>query len=519
MQEKISMLKVREILRLKYEHGLSARQIGLSCNVGRQTVSNYLMLARTSGINWAEDKNISDTELESKIYKSRKKEFENTGKDKIIPDFGYIHEELKKKGVTLLLLWSEYKQEHPEKGYQYEMFCLLYNRWKQKLNISMKQRHKAGEKLFVDYCDGINIVDRETGQKQQTELFVSVWGASNYTYAEASISQDQQDWLMSHVRAFEYFGCVPHIVVPDNLKAGVSKTCKYEPEINRSYLDLAQHYGIAVIPARVRRPKDKAKVEVAVLIAQRWILACLRNRIFYNLNELNQAIRELLDKLNNKKMQKLNKSRKELFESLDKPAALALNTRRYEYARWQIARVNIDYHIEIDKHYYSVPCQLIHEQVAVRINETTIEVFYKGIRQASHVRSYKKYDYTTNPEHMPEAHRKYLDQTPSKMIKKAEAIGPNTVEVIKNIFERRKYIQQNYRSCMGLMRLCEYYGRERLENACKRAVRFGVFSYQNIKAILVHKLDKQVDMFGNMPGSISPMHENVRGEDYYNNGV
>ena len=518
MQEKISMIKMREILRLRYENELSARQIGLSCNVGRQTVSNYLALAKRSGINWAADKTLNDTQLEEKLSSSQKKGCSEPGTVRTAPDFEYLHNELKKKGVTLQLLWAEYKQENIDTGYQYEMFCLLYSRWKKKLTICMRQTHKAGEKLFVDYCDGPGIVDRDTGQVKPTELFVGAWGASSYTYAEASFTQSTQDWLMSHVRAFEYFGCAPHIVVPDNLKSGINKACRYEPEINRSYLCLAQHYGFAVIPARVAKPKDKAKVEAAVLLAQRWILACLRNRIFYSLSEFNQSVGELLEKLNHRKMQKINKSRKELFESLDKPAALALPGVRYEYADWKKCRVNVDYHIDINSHYYSVAYQLIHESVDARITENTVEIFYKGSRQASHVRSYEKCSYTTNPEHMPESHRKYLDQTPSKMLTRAETVGPNTVEVIKNIFERRIFIQQSHRSCLGIMRLLEYYGKERLENACKRAVKFKVFSYRNIKAILVKGLDKQSDLSSSKIENISPVHENIRGEGYYKPG-
>lgn len=517
MQEKISMLKTREILRLKYENHLTVRQIGQSCNVGRQTVSNYIILAKRSGVNWAQDKALSDMELEEKLYRSRWEErLKVDVENRPLPDFEYIHRERKKRGVTLLLLWAEYTQDNPS-GYRYEMFCLLYKKWKKKLSICMRQNHKAGEKLFVDYCDGIGITNRDTGEIKETELFVAAWGASSYTYAEASLSQKKQDWLMSHVRAFEYFERVPRIVVPDNLKAGVNKACRYEPEINRSYTELAEHYGFVVIPARPYRAKDKATVEAAVLLAQRWILACLRNRVFYSLGELNSAIRELLEKLNSRKMQKLKVSRKEQYENMDKQAALPLTAGRYEYADWKICRVNIDYHVEIHSNYYSVPYQLRHEQINARITENTVEIFYKGKRQTSHVRSYAKWTPVTKKEHMPPEHRKYLDQTPSKMLKAAEKVGPNTVEVVKSIFASRKYIQQSYRTCMGIMRLREYYGAERLENACCRAVKYRVSSYRNIKAILTGGLDKQTDLFGHKRNM--PLHENIRGKGYYNGGI
>jgi transposase len=421
----------------------------------------------------------------------------------------------------MALLHQEYKEEHKEAGYELSFFCEIYQRWKKKLNICMRQDHKAGEKLFVDYCkgDGIGIINRDTGEITKTQLYVAVWGASNYTYAEASYSQEKKDWLMSHVRAFEYYGCVPHITVPDNLKSGVKDACLYEPEINRSYTELAEQYGFTVIPARKFRPKDKAKVEKGVNMAQRWILACLRNRKFYGLAELNEAIWELLVKLNNKKLRKIGKTRKEVFEELDKPAALPLPEKRYEYADWKICRVNIDYHVEIDSNYYSAPYQLVHEQVYVRITASVVEVFYKHKRIASHVRSYGKWKPVTKNEHMPPAHQKYLDQTPSKLISWAEKVGPNTVEVIKNIFESRTHIQQSYRSCLGIQRLEGHYGRERIENACKRAVNYRVYSYKSIKTILVGGLDKQTDWMNTKSSADMPAHENIRGEGYYNDGV
>jgi len=350
-QIRVSMDKLREILRLKYECGLSNRQAGASCGISRQTVSNYWAQAQQAGIDWERDKQLSDTELEQRLYGNGLA----VQPAKELPDFQYLFQELKRPHVTMQLLWQEYKEENPD-GYQYSWFNEIYREWRKKLNICMRQEHRAGEKMFIDYCDGPFITAPETGEKIPTQLFVSVWGASNYTYAEASFTQEKEAWLMSNVRAFEYSGCVPCIVVPDNLKSGVTKACRYEPYINRSYHDMCQHYGTTVIPARPYRAKDKAKVEAGVLVAQRWILACLRNRTFYRLSDLNQAIRELLEKLNNRNMQKLKCSRKHMFETLDKPAALPLVSQRYEYAEWRKARVNIDYHIEAFSHYYSVPC-------------------------------------------------------------------------------------------------------------------------------------------------------------------
>ncbi|PIV20548.1 MAG: IS21 family transposase [Deltaproteobacteria bacterium CG03_land_8_20_14_0_80_45_14] len=510
-QKRTSMCKIREILRLKYELGLSNRPVAKSCGVGRRAVSEYWKLAQESGLDWAEAQRLSDTELEERLFRQGR----TTG-EKTQPDWNYIYQEMKRPHVTLQLLWQEYREENME-GYQYSWFNELYNQWRKKLNICMRQEHRAGEKLFIDYCDGMPIINRETAEKIATQLFVGVWGASNYTYAEASFTQEKQEWIMAHVRAFEYYGCVPYILVPDNLKSGVVKACRYEPDINRTYLELARHYHTTVIPARPYRAKDKAKVEAGVLMAQRWILACLRNRKFYSLAELNQAIRELLERLNNRQMRKLHRSRKEMFETLDKIAALPLPERRYEYADWKKPRVNIDYHIEVESHYYSVPYQLAHQQVDVRITAKTIEVFFKCQRQASHPRSYVKYGYTTLVEHMPESHRKYLEWTPTRILGWAEKTGPCTKELVKTIIESKQHPEQAYRSCLGIFRLEKYYPKERIENASKRALKYRICSYQSMKSILATGLDKQADLFYGSGNLISPEHQNIRGESYYRN--
>ena len=508
-RERIGMVKIREILRLKYELGMSNRQIAVSCGAGRRAVSEYLVRAAGAGVTWTDAQKLSDTDLEGLLFKQRG----SAGK-KSEPDWNYIYKELKRPHVTQELLWQEHKEENPD-GCQYSWFNEQYGRWRKRLNISMRQEHRAGEKMFVDYCDGLYVTDRETGEKIPTELFVSVWGASNYTYAEASFSQGKESWLMAHVRAFEYSGCVPRTVVPDNLKAGVTKACRYEPEINRTYLDMAQHYGTMIIPARPGKPKDKAKVEVGVQVAQRWILACLRNRTFYSLREMNDAIGPLREKLNNRQMRKLNRSRKELFETLDKPAALALVGQRYEYADWHQARVNIDYHIEIGKHWYSVPYQLIHEQVDVRISGHTVEVFYKNKRITSHARTCRKGGYTTKPEHLPPAHRAHLEWTPERIVEWAGKTGACTKEVVTIIIASKKYPELAYRSCLGIFRLQRQYPKERIENAARRALKYRTCTYQNMKAILAHGLDQQTDVFS-VPGTlISPMHENIRGQEYY----
>jgi transposase len=504
------MEKLREILRLKYDCGFSDRQVSESCGVSRRTVSIYWKQAQVSGLTWLEAKNMNDIDLEKAVWG---RDRPNKQVPDNMPDFNYLYKEMKRPHVTLQLLWQEYKEENPE-GCQYSWFVEKYRLWKKTLNISMRQEHRAGEKMFIDFCDGLFITNQKTGEKTPTELFVSVWGASCYTYAEACSTQKKESWLMAHVRSFEYSGCVPHLIVPDNLKSGVSRPCRYEPDINRTYMYMAQHYGTTILPTRPSRPKDKAKVENAVLVAQRWILACLRNRTFYSLAELNEFIKPLLEKMNNKTMQKLQRTRKELFETLDKPAALPLPERRYEYADWKKARVNIDYHVEVLCHYYSVPYQLIHKEMDVRITDQTIEVFYKNKRLTSHVRSNVKCAHTTKPEHMPEAHRKHLEWTPERIIDWASKTGECTKEVVKTILESKKHPEQTYRSCLGIFRLQRYYPTERIENAARRALKFRTCTYQNMKAILTNGMDKQPDMFP-WPDNISPMHENIRGHQYY----
>jgi transposase len=365
------MRKIKEVLRLKYDCGISEREISRSCQVSRSTVADYLRRAAAAKLTWTEASALTQTRLEERLFPTE--HIPSTVK-RPPPDCEYIYDELRtyrKFNLTLSQLWLEYKEKHPD-GYQYTQFCEHYWRWRKKLDYCMRQEHRGGEKLFIDYSDGLSIVDMVTGEFILTQLFLAVWGASNYTYAEATLSQTLPDWIGSHRRAFEYFRCSPRVLVPDNLKSGVSKACKYEPELNPTYSDMAEHYGCAVLPARPRKPRDKAKVESGVLIAQRWILAVLRHRTFYSLAELNAAIRECLERLNTRPLRQAKKSRRELFEAIDRPNALPLAQRPYEYAEWYKAKVQLNYHIEVDRHYYSVPYQLLHEGLDIRLTATIV---------------------------------------------------------------------------------------------------------------------------------------------------
>jgi transposase len=430
----------------------------------------------------------------------------------------YLHQERKKKGVTLQLLWHEYKEGNPE-GYQYSQFCELYRKWLDKLDVCLRQEYRAGEKLFVDYAgQTIPLQDSLTGQTHPAYLFVATLGASNYTFAEATLTQDLPSWIQSHVHAFEFFAGVPEILIPDNLKTGVTHPCRYEPDINPTYLELAEHYGCAVIPTRTGKPKDKAKVESAVLIAERWILAALRNQTFFSLEELNQAIREKLQEFNLRKFQKLETTRKELFENLDRLALKPLPEAPYEYAEWKKATVNIDYHIEVDGHYYSVPYQLVKESVEIRFTSTTVEVLFKNRRVASHARSYRRGSYTTLKEHMPKAHQQHLEWTPSRIIRWAAQTGPHTEKLITQILETKPHPQQGFRSCLGIIRLGKQYPKERLEAACAYALSIHGFFYKSVQSILKNGLDQKHTLLPKKADPTLPLplqHPNIRGKEYY----
>jgi transposase len=417
-----------------------------------------------------------------------------------------------RKHMTLFLLWHEYKQAHPL-GYQYSRYCDLYRDWAGRRSIWMRQDHKAGERMFVDYAGGtVAVVDRETGDVRQAQVFVAALGASSYTYAEATWTQGTGDWVGAHVRAFEYFDGVPALVVSDNLRTGVSRACRYEPGINATYAECLTHYGSAALPTRVGRPQDKAKVESAVQVTQRWILARLRNRTFFSLSELNAAIRALLEDLNTRRFRKLPGTRRSQYETLDRPALLALPAERYELAEWRKVRPNLDYHVEIEGHYYSVPYQLCGVELEARITARVVECFHKGRRVASHVRSSERGRHTTAKEHMPKAHQAYLEWTPERIAQWTGQAGPATRELVDRIIASRPHPQQGFRSAVGIMRLGKIYGPERLEAAAARALRFGALSYRSLASILKCGLDHAADTAAD---ARSIAHPNIRGAAYF----
>ena len=507
---RLSMRKIKEVLRLKWANNLSDRMIAQSCNISRTAVANYVERATAAGLSWPMPDTLKDVELERLLFPGLRK----PSLDRALPDWLKTHQELQKKNVTLFLLWQEYREQHP-KGYQYSWFCDQYRSWLGQRDLSMRQTHRAGEKLFVDYAGHtFPVIDPRTGEIRSTQIFVAVLGASNYTYAEATWTQALPDWIGSHQRCFNFLGGLPELVVPDNLRSGVTKAHRYEPDINPTYLEMARHYGIAIVPARVRKPKDKAKAEVGVQIVERWILASLRHQQFFSLNDLNQAIQSLVMKLNQRPFKKLPGSRSELFHALEKPVLKALPIASYVYAEWKLVRVHIDYHVEIDGHCYSVPYRLVKQQLDARMTENTIEVFSKGERIASHPRSRQKGHHTTLNAHRPEAHQHYGNWSPERFINWATKIGSATRQVIEGVLHRQHYPEQGYRSCLGILRLANTYSDVRLEAACKRGLLLGTCRYKSIESILKHGLDNQSVVVVE-ESELPQQHENVGGSTYY----
>ncbi len=521
MSERLTMRKIREALRLHEACGRSQREIASSLSTAVGTICGYLQRAKAAGATWEVVQSMSDSEVEALLYCDAGR---NQPARRAAIDYGHVHHELHKSTATLELLWSEYQEGVAARGgglkpYQYSQFCELYGAWRVRLKPSMRRVHLAGEKAFLDYSGKKpKIFDRETGEAREVELFVMVLGASNYTYVEATLTQGLRDFVGSTIRGFEHFGGVPEVIVPDQLRSAVKGPDRYEPDINATYLEMAQHYGVSVMPARPRKPKDKAKVEGAVLIVQRWVLARLRRRRFFSVDELNQAIWELLEELNGKPFQKLEGCRNSAFEKLDKPALRPLPPVRYEFAdRRNDVGVNIDYHVEYDGRYYSVHHLRIHQRVEVRATAAIVELFHDSERIASHRRSYgPRGTPVTDPAHRPENHRDQL-WPPERLIAWGAKLGPAVATVVEQTLARYVNPEQGYRACLGLLRTGERYGAARMNAACERANSTGIPGgprRKYIEAILKKGLDLQPQTTAPTRGSVL-QHENVRGPDYY----
>lgn len=509
---RLVMRLVKEVLRLKFAAALSHRQIAAALRIGIGTVSNYLAAFERSGLSYPLPLEMDEEELGRRLFPPAPA---TTVSSFIPPDFAAIHEQLRIKGVTRQLLWEEYCFSAGARSYSYTQFCVLYNRWRNRLRVSMRQTHRPGEKMFVDYCGKtVPVINAATGEVVEAQIFVAVLGASNYTYAEATRSQKLEDWVSSHTRAFTFFGGVPQLVVPDNLRSAVSKACRYEPLLNQTYEEMLSFYNTVALPARPYKPKDKAKAEVGVQVVTRWILARLRHQQFFTLFELNLAIRRLLDDLNNREFKRLPGSRRSQFEAIDRPALQSLPTAAYEYSEWKKARVSIDYHIEVERHFYSVPAAFVKRQIEVRLTVGAVECFFAGKRIAAHVRSRLVGSHSTQAGHLPKAHRAHLEWTPGRFLNWANEIGENCRELVKHLLWTRPHPEMGYRSCLGLLGLAKRYGGERLEAACRRALDNGTPNRRSVLSILQIGLDRLPPTEeSELPPIIT--HENIRGSRYY----
>ncbi len=509
--ERLEMRRIREILRLRWQEGLTVRQAARSVERSVGAVQKAVERATKAGLDWGKVEGLDETALEALLYGPPVP----LDPERVRPDPVYIHKELRRVGVTLELLHLEYLEEHPN-GLRYTAFCDTYRRWHRTAGIVMRQTHRAGEKTFVDYSGKKpHYVELTTGEYIEAELFVAVLGASNYTFAEATATQQVPDFIGSHVRAYGYFQGVTTITVPDQLKSAVARSCRYEPGIQRTYAEMAQHFGTTIVPARPYKARDKAKVEVAVQIAQRWILARLRNETFFSLAALNARIAELVEDLNSRPMRKLGGvTRRELFERYDRPVLRQLPAVAYEMRQWEQVRVNLDYHVEFEKHWYSAPYVLAHEQLWACVTPTTVELFHRGQRVASHVRSRVPYKHTTNKAHMPDAHRHHSAGVDG-VIAWASTVGPMTEAFVRRLLESNPVMEMGWRSARGLQRVGERHGAERTELACARALRLGARSYKPVERILALGRES-VPLPGDEPPE-SPIieHENVRGASYY----
>ena len=504
---RIAMRKIREVLRLRLEAGLSFRQISASTKVSVGAAQKLVSQAADLGLNWPLPAAMDDSQLARLFYPTADTRRSTRSE---VPDWRIIHQELKRKGTTKLLLWEEYTEQYPNRCYSYSQFCEKYRHWRKQQKRSMRQTHRAGEKCFVDYCgQTVPIINRHTGEIREAQVFVAVLGASNYTFAEATLSQALPDWLGSHVRAFEFFGGITELVIPDNLRSAVSKACRYDPDTNPSYQQLAEHYQVAVMPTRPYKPRDKPKVEVAVQIVERWILARLRHHSFFSLAEINQCIRALLEELNQRPFKQLSGNRRQAFEQLDKPALRALPKQPYRYVAIKPVKVNIDYHVEYQRHHYSVPHQYVGERLELHARDTIVQLYFRQRLIASHLRKHTA-GITTDAVHMPERHRKQQQWTPGRLKQWARDIGLDTLRWVTERLEQRDHPEQAYRLCLGLLNLSREYPALRVNASCRIANDQGLDRLKQIRSILRSNRDQLPEQL-NLATDLPQDHENIRG--------
>ena len=508
---RVPMSKQRQILQLLHDGHLSTREIAAALHISKTSVGDIAKAARLAGLDWETANKLSDDELSARIYKPA-----TVRRSQLIePDHSYLYRELKRADVTLQLLWDEYQGQHGSNAYKYSAFCDRFRQWNKTLKLSMRQIHPAGERAFLDFAGHtVPIIDSQTGEITQAQIFVAVLGASSYTYACATQAQKVQDWVLCTIAALEHFGGVPRLLVPDQPRTVSARPDRYEPTAQSLFSDMCAYYSVALLPARPAKPRDKPKVEAAVLLVERWVLARLRKRTFFSIAELNAAIAPLMTDLNNRPFKKLEGCRRSAYEDLDKPVLRSLPAQRMQLYTFKSPRVNVDYHIEYQQRYYSVPYQLVGQQVQLRATSSTVEIMHNNLRVAMHPLHPRKGSFTTLPEHMPDNHREHLQWSPDKLIAWAQRVGKACEMVVRWQLEHRAHPEQAYRSCLGLMRLLRTYGGDRLEAACARAQSIRAPNYKSIDSILKSGMDYLPVAQQEVQGEL-PLHENVRGANYY----
>jgi transposase len=507
------MRKIKEILRLRYEQMLGQRQIARSINVSQSTVHEYLTKAEAAGVSWPLSEEWDEARLQAALFPPAQIPAKEATRP--MPDFAVLRQQRQQhRDLTLELLWEEYREQNPE-GYSYSRFCKLYRDWKKQQDVVLRQEHRPGEKLFIDWAGATIPIHRRDGSITDAALFVSALGVSSYTYAEVTWNQAMENWLKVQMNAFEFYGGCPHLLIPDNTKTGVIRACLYDPDLNPTYQAFAEHYRVAVMPARPYKPRDKAKVESAVQVVQRWIVMRLRHRRFLSLSECNEAVHDLLGYLNQRPFRKRREeSRASLFAKTDRPVLQALPSARYDLSEWSFARVNIDYHIAFDANFYSVPYALVGQRLDVRATPATVEIFHNGKRVASHLRSRGSHQSITEAAHRPKSHQAHLEWTPSRIVDWAGKVGPHTAQVVRHILDEKPHPEMGYRACLGLIRLAGKYSPERMEAACQRGLLTGAMQYRHIRSMLEHKLDSR-PLPEQEPPRPAPDHENLRGAEYF----
>lgn len=499
------MRKIKDVLRLKHDAKLSHEQIAAALGISKGAVAKYAGLAAAAGIDWGAASPLSEAALEQRLLPAPAKR-----SDYMLPDYGRIHQELRRKGMTLMLLWEEYQAEHADaQTYRYTQFCERYHAYAKKLKRSMRQIHRAGEKLFIDFAGPTIALDGGG----RAHIFVAAMGASNYSFACATGRETMDDWIDSTVRALHFYNGVPALIVPDNPKAMINDANRYEPRANDTVQDFAQHYNTSVLPARAYRPQDKAKVEFAVQLVERWVLARLRHQRFASVGEVDRALQPLMHRLNHKPFQKMPGCRADAFAALDAPALSPLPIQRYEIASFKTVKAHIDYHVEIDAHRYSVPHALVGQTLDARITRHAVELLHRGQRVACHAKSDRRGGFTTVAEHMPAAHRAHLEWTPQRLIDWGNSIGIATGAIVTRLLEEHKHPEHGYRACLGLLSLSKRYGKPRLEAACTVALSIGACRYRHVRDILANNRDRA--QAGAQADWISPDHAHVRGPGYY----